>query len=510
MFGACVHGGSSRLVAELPSRPAEVVYLPEGRSSRVTDRTNKPVSVRAAIPSAPRRTRWPSCRLAQWRESERQGQVHGQRAQVAGDRFVCSDGKCSGRRWHSPAVPVRLHGGQLHFEAGQGLAPMLDRVAATRQAKTHRHRPASSARHSRASASDTRFEGSLYKAQPLQRGVIEQAELPVVYATGAAIAQQESCTICTRLPASGPAGHCVGADRTPPFLIRRARKLLHVLAEGLRCQLQPFDHGQVGAIGRPVRTVIRLRMASTAVWIESPASGYRLHADELSVTFLDDQSDEAVCVEAASDAARYPVLAGDCRFDPVAMRFRLAVAHGGDLRSVNTTAGIVRSRAASPPVMSIAARVPAAAATYELRLVGAVASRGYWLRDCPVDDDGPAIHGYPAASNASCARSVSGGGDEQLSVRNSPCVVVEHEFTVHMGDLAVGVLQHPDCPGTESGCHRLADGRASRKNKGIACHGRDLAAQPGKACASSSATTDEPITARRSGRVACQGSVEVQ
>jgi hypothetical protein len=87
----------------------------------------------------------------------------------------------------------------------------------------------------------------------------------------------------------------------------------------------------------------------------------------------------------------------------------------------------------------------------------------------------------------------------------------QHEFTVHMGDLAgLRVLQHLDALGTESGCHRLADGRVFTEEQGIARQGCDLLPSRAKACASSSATTDEPITARRSGMVLTPASVEVQ
>lgn len=70
------------------------------------------------------------------------------------------------------------HGGQLHFEAGQGLAPTLDELPQhgklRRRTVTVRsiQRPAQPRQCVQA---DTRFEGSPYKAQPLQRGVIEQA-----------------------------------------------------------------------------------------------------------------------------------------------------------------------------------------------------------------------------------------------------------------------------------------------------------------------------------------------
>jgi hypothetical protein len=53
-----------------------------------------------------------------------------------------------------------------------------------------------------------------------------------------------------------------------------AGKLLHVLGEGLRRELQPFDHRQVGEqlVGQFLHRHA-VAMASAAVWISSPASG---------------------------------------------------------------------------------------------------------------------------------------------------------------------------------------------------------------------------------------------
>jgi hypothetical protein len=88
----------------------------------------------------------------------------------------------------------------------------------------------------------------------------------------------------------------------------------------------------------------------------------------------------------------------------------------------------------------------------------------------------------------------------------------QHEFAVHMGDLAgLRVLQHLDALGTESGCHGLADGRVFAEEQVLRARIVTLLPSRAKACASSSATTDEPITARRSGMVSLtSASVEVQ
>ena len=115
-------------------------------------------------------------RIGKW-----QGQVSTASApQVAGDRFVRL------RRQVLWAVHGRLSAccaGSVGMAAScisRLAGPRADarRVAATRQAaQTHRHRPQHPAPGTAAPVrrADTRFEGSPYKAQPLQRGVIEQA-----------------------------------------------------------------------------------------------------------------------------------------------------------------------------------------------------------------------------------------------------------------------------------------------------------------------------------------------
>jgi hypothetical protein len=81
-----------------------------------------------------------------------------------------------------------------------------------------------------------------------------------------------------------------------------------------------------------------------------------------------------------------------------------------------------------------------------------------------------------------------------------------------MRDVAgLRVFQHLDPFGTEGGCDGLADGRVFAEEQRAARQDRDLAPSRAKACASSSATTDEPITASRSGMVSLtRASVEVQ
>ncbi len=108
---------------------------------------------------------------------------------------------------------------------------------------------------------------------------------------------------------------------------------------------------------------------------------------------------------------------------------------------------------------------------------------GLLVRMPLVDDDGPLrIDGYPRRFQCQAARvRCPAGGDQQLVGAQFTVPGGQHEFTVHMGDLAgLRVLQHLDALGTESGCHRLADGRVFTEEQGIARQGRDLAAQPGK------------------------------
>ncbi len=104
------------------------------------------------------------------------------------------------------------------------------------------------------------------------------------------------------------------------------------------------------------------------------------------------------------------------------------------------------------------------------------------------------------------------GGNQQLVSAQFTVSGGQHEFAVHMGDLAgLRVLQHLDALGAESGCHGLADGRVFRKNKVLRARIVTWLPSRAKACASSNATTDEPITARRAGMVSLtSASVEVQ
>lgn len=100
-----------------------------------------------------------------------------------------------------------------------------------------------------------------------------------------------------------------------------------------------------------------------------------------------------------------------------------------------------------------------------------------------VDNDGPLrIDSDPRRVQREAARiRCPTGGNQQLVSAQFTVSGGQHEFAVHMGDLAgLRVLQHLDALGTESGCHRLADGRVFTEEQGIARQGRDLAAQPGK------------------------------
>ncbi len=170
------------------------------------------------------------------------------------------------------------------------------------------------------------------------------------------------------------------------------------------------------------------------------------------------------------------------------MCFRLAVAHGGDLRvgeHHGRHCGQVQGRIAASHVDR---RTSAGRCRHidELRLVGAVAGRvdvRATGAHALVDDDGPLrIDGYPRRFQCQAARvRCPAGGDQQLVGAQFTVRGGQHEFTVHMGDLAgLRVLQHLDALGTESGCHRLADGRVFTEEQGIARQDRDLAAQPGK------------------------------
>ena len=71
--------------------------------------------------------------------------------------------------------------------------------------------------------------------------------------------------------------------------------------------------------------------------------------------------------------------------------------------------------------------------------------------------------------------------DEQLVHAQLALAGGEHELAVGVGDLAgLGVLQHLDALGAESGGDRLADGRVLSEEQGAARQDRDLAAEPGE------------------------------
>lgn len=114
-----------------------------------------------------------------------------------------------------------------------------------------------------------------------------------------------------------------------------AGQLFDILGEGLRRELQPLDHRQVGEqlVGQFLH---RHAVANGENSRLDQFAGFRgddLHADEPSATFLDDQLDKAACVEVGK-RTRHVVERerATVGFDPVVMRFRFAVAHGCYLR----------------------------------------------------------------------------------------------------------------------------------------------------------------------------------
>src|SRR5882724_5633746 len=80
---------------------------------------------------------------------------------------------------------------------------------------------------------------------------------------------------------------------------RAARKLLHVFSEGLCCQLQPLDHRQIGEqlIGQFLYRHAVTYGEHRCLNQLPRFLGHGLYADESPATFLDDQLDEAACVE---------------------------------------------------------------------------------------------------------------------------------------------------------------------------------------------------------------------
>ncbi|VVZ93307.1 Uncharacterised protein [Escherichia coli] len=100
-----------------------------------------------------------------------------------------------------------------------------------------------------------------------------------------------------------------------------------------------------------------------------------------------------------------------------------------------------------------------------------------------VDDDGPLRIGSDSrrfqcqAARVRCPAS----GDQQLVGAYFTVPGGQHEFAVHMRDLAgLRVFQYLDPFGTERGCNGLADGRVFAEEQRAACQDRHFAAQPGK------------------------------
>ena len=81
-----------------------------------------------------------------------------------------------------------------------------------------------------------------------------------------------------------------------------------------------------------------------------------------------------------------------------------------------------------------------------------------------------------------------------------------------MGDsTGLDMLQHLDALGTERGRDGFGDGGSSRKSSVLRARIVTWLPSRAKACANSTATTDEPITASREGMASlASASVEVQ
>jgi hypothetical protein len=146
-----------------------------------------------------------------------------------------------------------------------------------------------------------------------------------------------------------------------------ARELLDVLGEGLRAQLEPFHHRQVREqlVGQVVHRHARPQRERGALDQLARLGRDGLHAQQPPAAGLGHQLDEAAGVE-VGERARHVVQRQRAAvgLDALRMRFGRCQPTVATCGSVKTTAGIaLRSSAASPPVMLIAARVPAAAAT---------------------------------------------------------------------------------------------------------------------------------------------------
>ncbi len=78
-----------------------------------------------------------------------------------------------------------------------------------------------------------------------------------------------------------------------------ARKLLHVFGKRLRAKFQSLDHRQVGEqlVGQFLHRHAVANCQGRRLDQFARFRGHRLHADEPSTTFLDDQLDKTACVE---------------------------------------------------------------------------------------------------------------------------------------------------------------------------------------------------------------------
>ncbi len=108
----------------------------------------------------------------------------------------------------------------------------------------------------------------------------------------------------------------VGAHRTPPCPHPAQQESCFILVEGLRRELQPFDHRQVGEqlVGQflhrhPVANRQCGRLDQFARF-----RGHCLHADQSSAAFFNHQFDEAARVELASARGTLSTLACDYQF----------------------------------------------------------------------------------------------------------------------------------------------------------------------------------------------------
>jgi hypothetical protein len=159
-----------------------------------------------------------------------------------------------------------------------------------------------------------------------------------------------------------------GDRRTEPKgpLPRAARELRHVPGKGLRAELKRLDHGEVGEElfgevphGETVADGERGRLDDLPAFRRQ-----HLGPEQAPAPMLGDELDEAPGVE-VGERPRHVIQAQGAvvNLEAQFIRLRRRQAHGRDLR--DTTSGTAdRSTAASPPIMLIAARVPAAAATY--------------------------------------------------------------------------------------------------------------------------------------------------